>query len=72
MSILEISKERRAVLDLVAIHGATHASAALSRWFQREVKIHTDGFKTVPIDQVADLGLPQRRERRRGAQPNPR
>ncbi|PIE21955.1 MAG: hypothetical protein CSA62_14900 [Planctomycetota bacterium] len=62
MSIFEISQERRAVLDRVAIQGATHASSTLSRLFQREVKIYSDGFESVPIDEACDLGLPSDQE----------
>lgn len=55
MSQATTPKPKDAVLDMVAINGATHASAALSKWFGRDVRIETDGFATVPLSRIANL-----------------
>lgn len=55
MSQSTTSKPKGAVLDMVAINGATHASEALSKWFGRDVRIETDGFARIPLARISNL-----------------
>ncbi len=44
---------RQTALQTIAINGAFDASRSMSKWLKRGVKISTEGFGRVPIDQVA-------------------
>lgn len=43
-------------LRTVAVNSAYNASRALSKWFQRGVRLTSDGFETLPISEVARCG----------------
>lgn len=42
-------------LRTVAVNGSYHASRALSKWLRRGVRLTSDGFKCVPIQDVASV-----------------
>ncbi|NOX58755.1 MAG: hypothetical protein GXP29_07855, partial [Planctomycetes bacterium] len=45
----------------VASHGAAQASSALSKWFNRGVRVSSDGFEAVPLLSLnAAIGDPER------------
>ena len=41
-------------LQTIAVNGAFEASRAMSKWLKRGVKISTDGFQRVPIQEIAE------------------
>ncbi len=45
-------------LRAVAVNSAYSASRALSKWFRRGVRLHTDGFVQLPLDQVSQVAGP--------------
>ncbi|MFO0973310.1 MAG: chemotaxis protein CheX [Phycisphaerae bacterium] len=50
-----INPPKQVLLDRVAIRAAEQASAALSKWFGRDVRIHTDGFATAPLSAASTM-----------------
>lgn len=48
-------------MGAVASHGAAQATAALSKWFNRGVRVSSDGFELVPLESLnAAIGDPER------------
>ncbi|GJM26005.1 MAG: hypothetical protein DHS20C16_24200 [Phycisphaerae bacterium] len=48
-------------LGSVAAHGAAEATAALSKWFNRGVRVTSDGFEAVPLESLnAAIGDPEK------------
>lgn len=45
---------RQHALQTIAINGAFEASRAVSKWLKRGVKISTEGFTRVPLQEVGD------------------
>ncbi len=58
LSDLVIKPQKQGIMDMVALGGAEHASAALSKWLGRSVQINTSGFKTVPLDELCSVMCP--------------
>lgn len=48
----ETEAVRQNALSTIAINGAFNASRSLSKWLRRGVKISTEGFVRVPLEQV--------------------
>jgi chemotaxis protein CheC len=50
-----INPPKQVILDHVAIQSAENASTALTKWFGQVVRIHSDGFSTLPLDQASTV-----------------
>ena len=46
------------VLSTVAVNSSYHASDALSKWFNRHVHLHADGFERIPFEEAGDCAGP--------------
>ena len=55
METFIINPPKQAILNRVAIHAAEKASQALTSWFGRPVKIHTDGFATCSPNECSTV-----------------
>ncbi len=55
MTPFVINPPKQAILDRVAIHAGEQASLSLTKWFGRNVKIHTEGFATATLAEVSEV-----------------